>query len=471
MKHPVFVHTGSSHVFSEQYFTRVDISDLGAVDMATVSCWLIDDENPDRIRSIIEAIRQHPSPAIYLRGIVLLSADENTISPSLSQAVDLCRSKSSFDSIVAKEFDSNFSALNQWIDHSPNPTEHSDVNISFKILRFITSRGIELQPLMTTSVHCGYDYPAVSAMLNKDDNAILETLSFLEQQRLLAPRFITKTHLCNHCDSAFLNFKEICPDCQSEDISSEELIHHFKCAYVGQISEFTTNEKLSCPKCDTPLQHIGVDYDKPSILFNCGPCGHSFQEPSITSTCFSCGRSSPPENQIAATINAYKATAIGQNAAIYGIESLFTNILKTKLNLFTQPAFRDFIDIEMARIARYKTTNSTLVMVQFSNIEALHIRLGMRAGEVFSEISTIFKTILRQSDVVSARNESIFFMLLTETDLVGAQLVADRLSHEVTQLFENNLDYQPTIKTQTTAINDQFKLDATLESFIQHDVP
>ena len=470
MKNPVYVAFDSQHTVHEHYYRRVSISELNSVDTSSISFWLIDETNSNAIRDIVAAIRRHPSASVYLKGIVLLTADGFEQNEPIRKIVDTCIEHNLFTTIVAEKISSDFTALNQWIDDTPAPTAFSDINISFKILRFIVSRNIELTPEMTTSVHCGYDYPAVSCMLQQDDIAILDMLTFLSEQRLLSPRFVTKTHLCNHCNSAFLNFKEVCSHCQSEEIKSEELIHHFKCAFTGQISEFDRDGKLICPKCDTALHHIGVDYDKPSILFNCQQCEFSFQEPSVVSTCFSCLRSSPPENQISETINAYTATSIGQNAAIYGLDSLYSNILRSNLNLFTQPAFKDFFDVEVARTERYKVTTSSLVIVQFTDLETLHIRLGRRAEEVFSELSKIFKSILRNSDVISARNESIFYMLLTETDTAGADLVVQRLTTQLTELFQNNLDYAPAITTVVHAIDKTIELDSLLENFLANDV-
>lgn len=470
MRQPVYLRTVQSLGRSSGEFDKVEISQLKSVDMASIACWIIDEDEPELVKALVEAIRQHPCPSIYLRGIVLLT-DKNINTDDLSQqCVDTCSNLQLFDRTIANELCSSFSSINEWIDKLPKATEHSDINVSFKVLRFIASRKAEMLPVMSAQVHCGYDYPLISPVLENNDGTILEILDFLDERALLTPRFITKTHLCNHCNSAFLNFKEVCPHCRAEEIKAAELIHHFKCAYTGEFSEFSVNNKLQCPKCDMALHHIGVDYDKPSIVFRCAECAHSFQEPEITSTCFSCRRSCKPEDQVAKTISAYSATAIGQNAAIFGLESLFTDILQNKLKLFSPVAFTDFLQIETARIVRYKISNSSLLIMQFPDIEKLQIRLGRRAEEVFIELSAIFKSTLRQSDVISARNESVFFMVLTETALPEAKLVAQRLTDAITQLFKSNLDYSPAIATALKPINKELKVDTLLEEFLEKNV-
>jgi len=470
VRQPVYLRSAQSFSRSSGDFDKVEMSQLNSVDMAAIGCWLIDEDEPERIETLVAAIRQHPCPAIYLRGIVLLRDDNSNADNLSQQSVDTCSSLQLFDKASANELCSNFSSLNEWIDKLPKASEYSDINVSFKVLRFIVSRKTEMLPLMSARVHCGYDYPLISPMLENNDGTILEILDFLEQRALLSPRFTTKTHLCNHCNSAFLNFKEICPHCRAEEIVAAELVHHFKCAYTGEFSEFAVSDRLQCPKCDMSLKHIGVDYDKPSVVFRCAQCEHSFQEPEITSTCFSCQRSCKPEDQIAKTISAYSATAIGQNAAIFGLESLFSNVLHNKLKLFSPVAFTDFLQIEMARLTRYKISNSSFLIMQFPDLEKLQIRLGSRAEEVFIELSAIFKATLRQSDVISARNESIFFMILTETGLPEAQLVAQRLEKAITQLFENNLDYSPTISTVLKQIDHGLQVETMLEEFLEKNV-
>ncbi|RLA49835.1 MAG: hypothetical protein DRR42_14755 [Gammaproteobacteria bacterium] len=471
MKKPVKLELEPSNrqLLDDKFETHL-LSEINTIDATSVAYWLIEEEDDEAIKRLVEAIRRHPAPAIYLRAIVLLTKNNAKKTNTIDHGADALYKISTFDQATADTLSSDFEGVNQWIERIPNLSDHSDINTSLKVLRFISSRDTELLPVMTTQVHNGYDYPSISAMFEKDDDAVIDTLSFLQKQRLLSPRFITKTHLCSHCNGAFLNFKEVCPDCASEEINPDELIHHFKCAYTGEFSEFVFGDELICPKCDKRLHHIGVDYDKPSIIFRCSQCNHSFQEPEINSTCFSCGRSSKPEDQVLQIINGYSATSIGHNAAIYGLESLFSNILETELNLFTHSAFKDFIKIEISRTTRYKITNSTFVILQFSDLENLYIRLGKRAEEVFSELSAIFKSILRQSDIISARNESIFFIILTETDTAQAKQAIDRLTSGITQLLENNLDYSPEVLTRIEKIDAQLEIDNSLERLLENNV-
>jgi len=182
--------------------------------------------------------------------------------------------------------------------------------------------------------------------------------------------------------------------------------------------------------------------------------------------CYNCGRSTEPENQIVKVIQSYSVSAIGLNAAEYGLEALFTNILDSELRLYSINAFHDFFHVEAARIRRYKISSSSLAMIQFRDIDQLYIKLGGRAQEVFAELSAIFKSVLRQSDIITARNESIFFVIMTETKKQEAYRAIERLQEDVVALFKNNLDFSPRLVISIEAIDEQMDLEKTLEDFL-----
>ncbi|MDL2252272.1 hypothetical protein LJC12_05410, partial [Odoribacter sp. OttesenSCG-928-J03] len=107
---------------------------------------------------------------------------------------------------------------------------------------------------------------------------------------------IDKVPLCRHCFSSHLVFTETCPYCQDSDIYLEESIHHFQCANISPESSYVKGDDLVCPKCRKKLRHIGVDYDRPSALYHCRICSHSFSKPKMRVTCTSCTSVSTPDS-------------------------------------------------------------------------------------------------------------------------------------------------------------------------------
>jgi len=428
-----------------------------------VAFWLIDMHNWQQGWNTLCEIRRNLSPKIYLKP-VLFVIDSSYIPDEIANASDGNISLSNCNSLLLEEWVSRVHHINQWIANLH--LDSADTNIAFKVLRIITSRQTELEPITTIRRHSGYVYPILEPLFSKRDTGVLDTLSFLESQHLLSTRFISRAHFCSHCGSAFLNFKETCTQCGADDVHSDELVHHFKCAYTAEMEQFRKGDRLSCPKCERELKHIGVDYDKPSIIYNCNQCNHSFQDPKIMTECYNCGRQSEPENQEHRTIYAYTVSAIGRNAADHGLDTLFSNILETELNLFSETAFRDFFRIELSRINRYKVSNSTFVLIHFGDIEKLYIKLGNQASNIFHALSNIFKSVLRHSDVISAKNETLFLVIMTETSLEQSQIACDRLKKEINDLFKNNLEFQPQINILTKAFTGGLELDSLLEEFL-----
>ncbi len=444
----------------------IELTMIESLDSQDVSCWIVDMSDWRKGWQKIAAIREHLSPKVYLRPVVYLHAD-NSMPAEISKAADGQLAHGLDNSKGLDELSSRFEATNQWIDHLPDPNAAVDANIAFKVLRLIASRNNVQEPVTTVRRKSGYVYPILEPLFSKRDEGALETLEFLEAQKLISGDFVSKAHFCSSCSSAFINFKEACPQCGSDDLNVDELVHHFRCAHMAVMSDFKRGSSMVCPKCDRELHHIGVDYDKPSIMYSCNHCSHGFQEPSIMTTCYNCGRSTEPENQHTRLIRAYSISAIGQNAASYGMEALFSKILDSELQLCSFDAFRDFYRVEAARIKRYKKSESSLVMIALRDIDKLYVRLGGRATEVFAELSTVFRTVLRLSDVITARNESIFFVIMTETSTTYAERAVERLHEGIIELLTNNLDFDPDMSSLIKPITVDMDLDQTLEAFLQ----
>ena len=466
MRKPYYIQTPGSKIACGGIETT-NVEKIEHIAPNDIAYWLIDMRIWQDGWDILCKIRRNLAPSIYLRPVLFL-IDGDDIPQEILDASDGNILRSNCDERLLEEWVSRVDHINQWTAHLNNTQSASDTNIAFKALRLITSRNIELEPITTVRRQSGFVYPLLEPLFAKRDSGVLETLNFLESQHLLTGRFISRAHFCGHCASAFLNFKETCPQCSSDDIHSDELVHHFKCAYTAEITNFRKGDRLVCPKCERELKHIGVDYDKPSIIYNCHSCTHRFQEPTIMTACYNCGRQAEPENQQTLSIQAFSVSAIGKNAADYGLDTLFTNILDSELNLFSEKAFSDFMRIEQSRIKRYKLSTSSLVLIRFSDLDKLYIKLGANASEVFYELSTIFKSILRNSDVITAKNETIFFVILTETNTVQANRAIERLQESLQDLFSNNLDFTPEMSTEILEINAELNLDTVLENFLSN---
>jgi hypothetical protein len=161
-------------------------------------------------------------------------------------------------------------------------------NLALKVLSFLYSRESTLEVVRSRDTHGGFSYPVINCSNNNFDRSV-EVLSNLTSQGFLNKQKVEETHVCKSCSGNYLNFTEVCPSCNHVDKEYQEMIHHFRCAYVGPESDFKDkNGNLNCPKCQKDLLHIGVDYDRPGHLNTCNSCGTDHTNSKMLATCFDC---------------------------------------------------------------------------------------------------------------------------------------------------------------------------------------
>jgi GGDEF domain-containing protein len=432
---------------------------------ADADYFLIETGGEAQARKIIGFVRQKLMPSVYLKPLVLVSNWTDLPRTLQGQADFYISSLQQNQQLPASLLD-EIEAINRRINALQEQKLKADTNLALRVIRFLYTRDKEIEP--TPSIHSrgGYTYPGLESLFSAPDQSLWQTLDFLHAQHLVQTRFITKTHQCASCGCAFLNFKEICPQCQSEELDADDLVHHFRCGYTAELSDFRQQEKLVCPKCDQTLRHIGVDYDKPSMMYHCRSCDHRFQEPEIVTTCYDCHRTAPPEHQAHRRIDAYKLSMLGENAALFGIDSLFASILETRLQVLPLDLFERFISVEKARITRYKISHSSLLLIDIKGLEQIYLTLGERTSEVYEELANLFHAMLRSSDLISSRNESLFLILLTETSSDDAKIVEMRLSNGVSELLKASLGATPEIITVISNIDSELDLTTYLETFL-----
>ncbi|MBV1889672.1 MAG: hypothetical protein KUG54_01465 [Gammaproteobacteria bacterium] len=448
-------------------FPHLDLSQVDGHHIAGTPLLLVDGSNIGVAVEIIRSIRQHSSPKVYLRPIVVVVPayqPGTNNNQNLVGADAICLNCDTEPNAIEKLYQTFF-PIGHWIASLPTQTD-GDTNLALKTLRLISSRATEIVPQMTTERHQGFSHPKIEKFFQHNDHSLQQTMNYLVELKLLDPRFITRVHQCVHCHSAFLNFKETCPQCNAEELQVDELVHHFRCAHTAPMRDFQRDGAMVCPKCDQTLRHIGVDYDKPSISYTCQSCQFGFSDPQIMTSCFSCNLSTVPELLNHQAVFAYTTTSVGENAARHGIDNLFSSVVGDQLQLVSAETFNLFLRVEQARISRYGISNSSLMLICIEELEALYMKVGERAPELFGEIGEVFHRVLRQSDVITSRNDGFFVALLTETDNQQALRALERLHDGVQQLLSANLDHSPKIRDAVIAINDDFNYDELLEKFL-----
>jgi len=434
---------------------------------AQATFFLLDGEDAHTATQLLRTVRQHTSNAIYLKPVLLEKVD--TSDRLLIEAVDALVAVDSERGIIADgEIEVRISSIQARLQAmQQNQQILGDQQTAFRLLRYMSSRFCTMKPRITSSRVAGYSYPPLEPFFSQDDGSIWSMLALLEEQRMISGAFVTRSYQCVHCRSSFLNFVETCPDCHAEDIKSDSLIHHYRCGYAAAAKEFMQGDEMTCPKCSRHLKQIGVDFDKPSLIFECNECRHVFEEPHVTTVCYHCGRKTDPEHQTQRTIYAYSITALGENAALFGPEQLLNSALGDQLTLFEYAHFRRFVSTEAARIKRYQRSNSSVLMVSIGGFIEAMARLGQRSTELYKELAEVFAHVLRTSDVITTRGQSLFIIMLTETDKASAAIALHRLSDRIEQLFQESLSISAEIRAEAQSVDDNLNLEQLVEVFLQ----
>lgn len=190
-----------------------------------------------------------------------------------------------------------------------------------RLCRYLISRGItRIVPELYKESSLGYIIPITELFFRLGYFNLHEYLMFhqlmLEKGYFKVTGFINKVYLCPRCLRSHLLYIESCPRCHSSAIRSEEVIHHFRCANISPEHTYNFGGQLRCPKCHQLLRHIGVDYDRPSIVYTCANCDNNFLQPNMSAICTSCHHTAQVSELTPYDIVSYEVTADGEKAIL-----------------------------------------------------------------------------------------------------------------------------------------------------------
>ena len=162
--------------------------------------------------------------------------------------------------------------------------------------------------------------------------------SMLEAGVLQVKKFIMKEHLCPKCNHSHLLYTECCPQCGSSNLSIQNIIHHFSCANVSAEETYNVGGVMVCPKCHKKLRHIGVDYDRPAVVYSCNDCENTFTVPRTMATCCYCESTVPVNTLVMRDVVDYEITNEGIRELSNG-GTVFSNLVNMYDNFSEYPMF------------------------------------------------------------------------------------------------------------------------------------
>ena len=190
-----------------------------------------------------------------------------------------------------------------------------------RLYRYLISRRIyNLTPELNSLSAMGYSIPIFELFYRQGAYSLNEYIIFnqslLEKGYIRPVQFINKIYLCPKCLHSHLLYIENCPHCHSSNIKSEEVIHHFRCANISPEHTYNFGGQLRCPKCHHLLRHIGVDYDRPSVVYTCYNCEETFVQPGMSAVCTTCGNRADVSGLTPYDVTAFEVTPEGCSAIV-----------------------------------------------------------------------------------------------------------------------------------------------------------
>jgi hypothetical protein len=290
------------------------------------------------------------------------------------------------------------------------------------LLRHISLAGGTLAPSADPNAERGYAYVAPDADVERD-------LSLLAKRNYLETRFFDRISLCPKCQSHHLNVREICPGCRRAHLTSEGLLHHFRCGYAGIPSEFlpAADGSYLCPKCNCKMHHIGVEYDRLGKAFVCRGCGLISENPPVEAVCFACGAHTAAENLVSTIVFSYVLTSRGAAAVRSG--SLFDGD-EEPVSIADAPVYRrtlilEFLDHEMKRLERFNSEFSVLLAT--CDASAMD---QSGDGSLRQWLSRLHQC-LRDIDLIGQLGDTLYIVILPQTKRGEAEALRQRIVAEL----------------------------------------
>ena len=306
-----------------------------------------------------------------------------------------------------------------------------------KTMRFAFTRDRMLKPIKDRKSNIGFKYPILSLSLTGEQaKTEINTIEEALEKEFFSPEFVDRIHLCGHCYGGFLNYKEVDPKSGSANLVTENLVHHFSCAYIGPQSDFIRGEQMVCPKCNKTLRHIGVDYDKPSVMYHCLDNDNYFQEPEMKAECMSCGASNEIEGLVQYDVFNLTITDKGVQEAIQPKGS--QNSKEIVYNGFiTYSTFGTFLKFEIERV-KSSSKPSSIGLVRLNISSATEGMLGARYDKLIEEVSEFIVNNTDSANILS-RSINSFFIIFPDMAVEASKKKLERLATSIQTLLENNI--------------------------------
>jgi diguanylate cyclase (GGDEF)-like protein len=319
-----------------------------------------------------------------------------------------------------------------------------------KVLTYIAGRGMDarLEPVISNLARIGYTYPDICEVLGCRPGDELDYLEFLADLGCLNREIFDKVDLCPFCLHGNLRLRRLCPYCRSSLIVQKEVLHHFRCGWVGIEEEARQATDLVCPKCHKNLRHIGVDYERASQSYYCTTCRKIFAQPLEEFLSIPCGRQIPKNGTMIQPIFVYTITLIGAEAATrqsFEGAPVERGIVESGFNLYTRSYIENRMSELVNRYLRYRAGFSALLISVDQFPEWIQDSGHLVASNLVKLLASVLKGETRGVDLPGLYDDHTFILLLPQTNRKGAATFAHRYIDRIKDVKEPSLAEAPTV--------------------------
>ncbi len=259
--------------------------------------------------------------------------------------------------------------------------------------------GSVICPRPAPDSECGFAYPELRPLFPAKPGDEIPHLERLADEGYLDREFSDRILLCPFCAHFAISVREACPRCSSSQTEP--------------------------------------DAGRASPRGRCRACGQAYEHPAYSCLCVPCGRTFPAEKARVKTLYAYRPTArarapslfaAGPSAASAPAPVTFADVfLDTRVMVYSQRFFDETLARETVRAARHKRPLG-LLLIEPDAADEFAARFGREAA--VSRLRTIAEAVkgaLRATDVPALVDHGTLALLLPETPLKGARIVAERI--------------------------------------------
>lgn len=392
---------------------------------------IVDGKDRDFIRQIVRRIRAHNNPEIYLKPIFILKGI-NIMDPLVNKLVDGTIFTLEQIEFIIPTVEKILTKIN---DLSFTNSISFEAQMIEKIICFMYTCDIQdLEPVPYVYSDINYSYPILSVNFRQSEEYMaLDILDIAEQEGIFESEYVDRIYLCHNCSSGHLSYREVCPKCGSSNSSTEDIVHHFPCGYVGPISDYKNeiDDELDCPKCNKRLRHIGVDYDKPSVLHECKNCSHKFQDYNVKAKCLSCLTDNGVEQLKGREVRRYKLTKKGELSAVNGFVSTSKDIEEI-IGTVKFDTFKTMLKYEIERLRQTEGT-SNICAIHIKNPSQVYSQLGSEVQKgLLKDLVKVIRSNIRSSDMISFQSSSTIILSMNEIPTK----ISKRILEEIIQILK-----------------------------------